>query len=148
MKNTLLLCLLTVGLASCSKAGNESPPAPFAPSVAVLAAGTWQWTDLSYVATPKGGGAAVTSGVIVTPGAMAVTYKADGTMDATYRASSEVGSYTLTGSTLTTVLTSNPQLPSRTLASTVKELSATRLVLESAREDAGFRYIDTHTFAR
>ena len=147
MKNILFHCLLLVGLASCSKAGND-PPAPVAPSVAVLAAGTWQWTDLSYVATPKGGGVAVTRNTIVTPGAMAVTYHSDGTMYVSYRASSEVGSYTLAGSALTAVLSRNPQLPSRTLASTVKELTATRLVLESPREDTGFRYIDTHTFAR
>ena len=80
---------------------------------------------------------------------MAVTYNADGTMYTTYSSSSEVGSYTLTGSTLTAVLTSTrfPLLPSRTLASTVKELTAIRLVLESPREDIGYRYIDTHTFA-
>ena len=148
MKNTLLRCLLLVGLTSCSKAGNDPPPASLAPSVAVLAAGTWQWTALSYVATPKGGGPVVTSNAIVTPGAMAVTYNFDGTMHTSYSSSSEVGSYTLTGSTLTTVLSRNPLLPNRTLASTVKELTATRLVLESPREDAAFRYIDTHTFAR
>ena len=81
---------------------------------------------------------------------MAVTYNADGTMYTTYSSSSEVGSYTLTGSTLTAVLTSTrfPLLPSRTLASTVKELTAIGLVLESPREDIGYRYIDTHTFAR
>ena len=116
----------------------------------MLAAGTWQWTALSYVATPKGGGAAVTSSSNVTPGIMAVTYNADGTMSVSYSSSSEVGSYTLAGSALTAELTSTrfPLLPSRTLASTVKELTATRLVLESPREDTGFRYIDTHTFAR
>ena len=81
---------------------------------------------------------------------MAVTYNADGTMSVSYSSSSEVGSYTLAGSALTAELTSTrfPLLPSRTLASTVKELTATRLVLESPREDTGFRYIDTHTFAR
>jgi hypothetical protein len=79
---------------------------------------------------------------------MAVTYHSDGTMYVSYLASSEVGNYTLAGSALTAVLSSNPLLPSRTLASTIKEFTATRLVLESPREDAGFSYIDTHTFAR
>ena len=79
---------------------------------------------------------------------MAVTYNADGTMSVSYSSSSEVGSYTLAGSALTAVLSSNPLLPSRTLASTIKELTATRLVLESSREYSGFRYIDTHTFSR
>ena len=60
---------------------------------------------------------------------MAVTYNSDGTMYVSYRASSEVGNYTLAGSALTAVLSSNPLLPSRTLASTIKELTATRLVL-------------------
>ena len=79
---------------------------------------------------------------------MAVTYNSDGTMYVSYRASSEVGNYTLAGSALTAVLSSNPLLPSRTLASTIKELTPTRLVLENPREDSGFRYIDTHTFSR
>ena len=80
---------------------------------------------------------------------MAVTYRSDGTMRVVYSSTSQVGSYTLTGSTLTTLLSNNPALfPYNTLTSAVKELTAHRLVLESPREHPGFSYIDTYTFAR
>ena len=138
MKKILpILLAALVGLASCSKTSTPDP----SPSASI--AGTWSLNTERTVTTNKSTGAVTTADKSLVPGATKVSYTTNGTYQVTYNgAATGNGTYTYSGSTLT--LTGN----GKTSATTVAELSATKLVTVENTEDTSYRYTTTDTLTR
>jgi hypothetical protein len=144
MKKLLLFGLLLSGLGSCSKGGDDPKPVLAEPG---LVGNAWVFQSEVNAATPKNGGATITSTRSIPVGAYSLVFGSDGKFTtATSPTQVVTGTYTYVGKTLTIPYLTNNGQKSQVL--TVIELTPTKLVTTESTEDTSSRYLTTDTFTR
>lgn len=136
MKRFLLAIALAAPLASCSK---KDGPAPAPSAQTSLLVGTWEYKtariQTSYDANPR-----QNTDVTNALANRQQVYAADGTMASVAQGYRSPGTYTLSGTTLTS---------NGSYVEQVAELTAARLVLVNTSEvGPGVRKVTTSTYAR
>jgi hypothetical protein len=138
MKNQLLLALLAVAFAGCSRGSSDPAPVPTTSPLV----GTWNQIRYSQTSTPSGG-AAVTVNQIVPPGYIAKNYTADGKYEVIQDGKSMgSGTYTYVGKTLTT------QFSGLSEVWEVTEITGNRMVQTATYSTGNSTNVDSYTYTR
>lgn len=134
--------LLTTSLSGCQDKADDPQPATSTSTSAQLV-GTWNGTSIRQQVFTKGGQPVGDKTQTLTPGELAISFTADGNFQSIADGvPARVRTYTVVGDKITLASPAGAHLW------IVKELTASRLILEDTEETSAERTVTTVTLAR